>query len=199
MNQYYKYLIGVDEVGRGPIAGPVTVCAFGVATDAREHIHEHLAGITDSKKLTEKKRNEFTERIKQLRDAGDVYVSISSVSASDIDAHGIVPCLKKATEGALRGLGLATDDCYVYLDGSLVAPDAYAQETIVKGDQTNWLISAASVVAKVTRDALMTEYGVQYPQYGFEHHKGYGTKAHYAAIQKYGLHKLHRKSWIKRV
>ena len=193
----YDVLVGVDEVGRGPIAGPVSVCAFAVPKENYKLVKEALKGITDSKKISEKKRNEFVAIIKELQQEDNIVVSVSSVSAKDIDVRGIVPALKAATKRSLESVTKGRGGkYYVYLDGSLSAPIDFDQETIIQGDVHNWLISSASVVAKVARDSLMVKYGEQYPEYGFAHHKGYGTKKHREAINKYGVTDIHRKTWI---
>lgn len=192
----YKYIIGIDEVGRGPIAGPVTVCAFAIERDFINDVRCELSGITDSKKLSEKKRNFFSKKIKSLVLEKKVLIAISSVSAKDIDSYGIVASLRAATKSSLKKIIESAQDSFVYLDGSLFAPKEYDQETIVKGDIKNWLIGAASVVAKVTRDNLMVGYAEKYPEYNFQQHKGYGTKAHFQAIRENGMIDLHRKTWI---
>jgi ribonuclease HII len=192
----YDAVIGIDEVGRGPVAGPVTVAAFLIKLNHYDSVRNQLLDITDSKKLTEKKREYFAGIIKDLKKQGFLDVVITSVSARDIDERGIVAALRAATKTSLTKITREIQHPFVYLDGSLVAPLEYEQETIIKGDAKNWLISAASVVAKVARDHLMVEYGKQFPGYGFENHKGYGTKAHYEAIKKRGVLDIHRKTWI---
>lgn len=189
-------VVGIDEVGRGPIAGPVTVAAFGIAKKHYVQVLEKLSGITDSKKLTEKKRDHYADIIRELKKDGLLSVAVASVSAQVIDREGIVAALRAALNRALTKTG-DPDTTYVYLDGSLSAPALYNQETIIKGDSKNWLIGAASVIAKVTRDSQMKKYGIDFPEYAFENNKGYGTKAHYEAIKKHGMCHLHRTTWIK--
>ncbi|MFT6361042.1 MAG: ribonuclease HII [Candidatus Paceibacteria bacterium] len=194
----HDVLVGIDEVGRGPIAGPVSVCSFAVRREHYSTVQEALKEITDSKKISEKKREAFVGIIKELKNKNKIAVSVSSVSAKDIDSRGIVPALKAATKQSLESVTSTMEgNTYVYLDGSLFAPTEFDQETIVKGDLNNWLISAASVVAKVARDSLMVKYSEQYPKYFFEKHKGYGTKKHYEAIGEHGLTDIHRKTWIR--
>ncbi len=194
----YKYIVGIDEVGRGPIAGPVTVCAFAVATDNTKAVFEYLDGITDSKKLSEKKREIYFQKITELRDQNLVHVAVSSVDAVTIDSHGIVPAITSALNSSLEKLSLDPAETFVYLDGGLQAEGKYInQETVVKGDSKIWQIGAASIVAKVLRDRKMCEYGIQYPEYGFEKHKGYGTKKHRDTIADMGTVPIHRVSWIK--
>ena len=198
LDKKYKYIVGVDEVGRGPLAGPVVVGVFCIETNDSKKVLDQLKGITDSKKLSEKKREAYVETIKELQKQNLVQVAISGVSAKFIDTRGIIPAIKSALNNSLEKLNLNPKDCFVYLDGGLHAPDEYQQETIVKGDSKIWQIGAASVVAKVARDSLMVKYAQQYPKYGFEQHKGYGTKKHYEAIEKEGLTDIHRKTWIRK-
>lgn len=194
----YKYIVGIDEVGRGPLAGPVAVGAFCVASKDSEKVLEALKGITDSKKLTPKKREVYVEKIKELQKQGLVSVAISGVPAKVIDEKGIIPSIKSALASSLKKLDLNPDDTFVYLDGGLYAPAEYNhQETVTKGDSKIWQIGAASVVAKVLRDKKMIEYGKKYPEYGFENHKGYGTQKHRDAIKEHGSIDIHRKTWIK--
>jgi len=193
----YKYIIGIDEVGRGPLAGPVVVGAFCVAVKDSEKVLALLHGITDSKKISEKKREKYTLVIKDLHNQGLVNVAISAVSARRIDSNSIVPSLQSALDSCLEKLNLNPDEAFVYLDGGLHAPADYDQETVIKGDSKIWQIGAASVVAKVLRDKKMIEYGKKYPEYGFEKHKGYGTQKHRDAIKEFGIIDIHRRTWIK--
>ncbi len=195
--QIHDMLVGIDEVGRGPIAGPLTVCAFGVEKSFYQEVSDRLSGITDSKKLTEKKREYFFQKIRELKREGKVRVHISSLSAEKIDHYGISAALRAALKQVSKSITRDNENSYFFLDGSLFLPEKFAQETIVRGDAQNWLIGAASVVAKVTRDRFMVDASEKYPQYGFERHKGYGTTMHYANIEKYGLCELHRRTWIK--
>lgn len=193
----HDLIVGVDEVGRGPLAGPVTVCAFGIQKKHYDEVLKRLAGITDSKKLTEKKRDFFVEIIKGLKKEGKVEISISSVSAKVIDKDGISAALRAALNRSVKNITKNYKNPFIYLDGSLYADKKFSQETIIKGDGKNWLIGSASVVAKVTRDTQMKNYAKKYPYYGFEQHKGYGTKKHYENIAQHGVCEIHRKTWIK--
>lgn len=198
IDKKYKYIIGIDEVGRGPIAGPVMVGVFCVAMVDVEKVLAELEGITDSKKLTEKRREGYVKKIKHLHGQGLVDVAVSGVSAKSIDAKGIVPAIQSALSISLKKINLNPNEVFIYLDGGLFAPDEYIhQETVIKGDSKIWQIGAASVVAKVLRDHKMIQYGKKYPEYGFENHKGYGTKKHREAIKQYGTIDIHRKTWIK--
>ena len=203
-----KYIIGIDEVGRGPIAGPVTVCAFlikeGLFIDKQFPIgltYGKLPQLRDSKKLSRKQREAWFEFLKVAKTEGLCDFAVSFVSSEMIDKFGIAKCIQKALNTSLSNLTknykLETIHYKIMLDGGLKAPVEYVnQETIIKGDELHPVISMASIVAKVTRDALMTKYGKVYPKYGFEKHSGYGTKAHYDAIKKHGQTSIHRKSFI---
>jgi len=193
----HNVVVGIDEVGRGPIAGPVTVCAFGITQACYHEVLQKLDGITDSKKLSEKKREAFVEIIRRLKDEGKIVASVASVSAQNIDEKGIIASLNAALKQSLSKTVEGFNNPYIYLDGSLSAADHFDQETIIKGDAKNWLIGAASVVAKVTRDNVMKRYALEFPEYGFENHKGYGSKAHYAALKENGAIDIHRRTWIK--
>ena len=192
-------IVGIDEVGRGPVAGPVAVCTLWYKSQDHPKIKERLAGITDSKKVHVNKRREYARIAQELQDEGLLDYTIQFGSAKKIDTQGIMKCLH---DGIKRGLkiaekgGLRPTD-YIFLDGSLKAPATYyKQKTIIGGDGKVFAISVASVVAKVARDEIMEEYGITYPEYGLEHHKGYGTAAHMQAIKKHGLSPLHRASFL---
>ncbi len=192
------YTIGVDEVGRGPIAGPVVVCACAKRKGIT-FLHLYPKGVLrDSKKLSEKQRVEIVEKVKPSIENRDLVFGIGESSASYIDQHGIVAAIKDAMQQALQSLheqGVPRNS-YVILDGSLKAPESYSQKTVIKGDEKVEEISLASVYAKEYRDNLMKELALKYPGYGFESHVGYGTSAHYEAITKFGLTELHRKTFL---
>ncbi len=187
-----KYVVGIDEVGRGPVAGPVTVCAVVLPKGFSPYL---LRGVKDSKKMTEFKREQWYERAVGWRKSGLINFYIRSVSAKEIDKNGIERAIKKAIRGTLSRVD---KDAGVFLDGRLSAPARFKkQETIIKGDEKKPVISLASVVAKVHRDRYMEKMGEKYPKYGFETHKGYGTKAHLKAVKKHGKCAIHRKSFLK--
>lgn len=191
------YLVGIDEVGRGPLAGPVTVCACKVA---KSFDFDRFKGIKDSKKLSPKKREEWFLKISELKAKQEIEYSHVSISAEEIDTIGIAVAIKKALAQCLENLKLSHESTQVLLDGSLHAPEKFSiQETIIKGDEKIPLISAASIVAKVVRDRYMDEQGKIHPVYGFEKHKGYGTAEHIKAIKKYGTSPLHRKTFLKNI
>ena len=193
--------IGIDEVGRGPIAGPVTIGVFAVERDAlkEEKIKHILSEVKDSKQLTEKQRERLFHMIKDLsRKYENVLYRTVSIPASEIDRRGIAPCIRTAIARALSQSKINPNQARVFLDGGLKAPNRFTkQETIIKGDQLNALISAASIVAKVTRDRYMVSMDNVFPGYSFAQHKGYGTKQHYRNIKKQGMSELHRATWIK--
>lgn len=179
-----KFIAGVDEVGRGPLAGPVVSAAVIMPTD------DIIAGITDSKKLSAKKREMLARIIREKA----VAVSVFSVSEKEIDEINILQAVKKCMTGAVEGLSVKPD--IVLCDGLDIGLP-FQTEYIVKGDFKSYTIGCASIVAKVYRDALMDEYAQVFPEYGFEKHKGYGTKAHTDKIKEIGPCSLHRKTFIK--
>lgn len=181
----YKYIAGVDEVGRGPLAGPV-VCAAVIMP-----IDDLIEGIDDSKKLSEKKRIYLSEQIKEKA----ICYSIAEVSPEIIDQINILQATKLCMKNALEGLAIKPD---VALVDALTLDTDIPVVGIVKGDFLSYSIGAASIIAKVHRDNLMVEYAKEYPEYAFEKHKGYGTKVHIDAIKKYGPCNIHRKSFIKK-
>jgi ribonuclease HII len=189
------YIIGIDEVGRGPLAGPVAVGVFCVKKDFN---FKKLLGIRDSKKLTPEKREYFFKKIKELEKNNEVEYVVTFVSSKEIDKKGISFSIRKALIKSIVGLNKKPELCEVFLDGGLYAPEEYKkQKTIVKGDDKVKVISCASVVAKVLRDRKMCLLAKKYPQYGFEIHKGYGTKKHCESIKKYGICPEHRKCFLK--
>jgi len=192
-----RYLIGIDEAGRGPLAGPVAVGAVMIPTDFDWSI---LEGVRDSKKLSEKKREEFYARASELEQSHILRFTVSTSSSHYIDTYGIVPAIKRALAEALSRFAIEPHDCRVLLDGSLKAPAEYInQETIIGGDDTEPVISLASIMAKVTRDRLMKRLSPKYPSYNFHVHKGYGTLLHRKAIQAVGLSDIHRATFCSRI
>ena len=178
------YIAGVDEVGRGPLAGPVVCCAVIMPLD------NLIEGVTDSKKLTEKKRKQLAEVIKEKAIAYSIY----EVWQEEIDQINILNAVKKCMVKAVENLAVKPDITLVDgVDTNL----PIAAEYIVKGDLNSYTIGCASIVAKVYRDEMMIDYAKEYPEYGFEKHKGYGTKAHVEKIKEIGPCKLHRKTFIK--
>ena len=192
-----QWLVGVDEAGRGPLAGPVSVATFAIPHKTPLYPQGSLVGVRDSKRLSEKQREIWYEKFVELRLHGEVMFTCSLVSASVIDEKGIVVAIRLGIARSLAKLALDPENCVVLLDGSLKAPPEYKyQKTIIHGDDIEPIISAASIVAKVTRDCLMIKLAKKYPGYSLEVHKGYGTKRHYAAIQKLGPSPIHRLSFL---
>ncbi|HEY9582928.1 MAG TPA: ribonuclease HII [Candidatus Paceibacterota bacterium] len=189
-----RWIIGIDEVGRGPIAGPVTVCAFM----ATQTFCKKLKGQFDSKKLTPQIRVSISRDLHKMRNEGLILYRIVSVSEKVIDQKGIVYAVNLAISRALKLLrGLNPKLVQILLDGGLHAPEIYKnQRTIVHGDARVPVIGLASVMAKVHRDKLMTNLGTRYPNWGFEKHKGYGTRKHYKALRKHGPSLIHRRSYL---
>ena len=179
-----RYIAGVDEVGRGPLAGPV-VCASVIMP-----LDDIIEGIDDSKKLSEKKREKLFEIIKEKA----VAYSIREISEKEIDEINILNAVKKCMTDAVKTLSVKPDITLV--DGVDTGLDIEA-EYLVKGDSKSYTIGCASILAKVYRDSLMKEYAKEFPEYGFEKHKGYGTKVHIEKIKEIGPCKLHRKTFIK--
>lgn len=186
--------IGIDEAGRGPLAGPVAV---GIVTVPQGFdVAKEFVGVADSKKLSEKKREALFTSLEQRARQGDVRYRVEFESAEAIDAEGIATVIRRAVARGLNRLASDSVVVEVLLDGALRAPSEYRQKTIIGGDETVPLISLASIAAKVTRDRLMHEVARAYPNYGFEKHKGYGTKAHYEALQLYGPCSMHRRTFL---
>ncbi len=192
-------IVGIDEVGRGPVAGPVAVCAVWYKAKDHQNITAYFDGMNDSKKVHVNKRRLFAKTAQELQDKGLINYTIQYGSAGKIDKEGISFCLREGIERSLKIAqkdGLTPTD-YIFLDGSLKAPATYyKQKTIIGGDGKVFAISLASVIAKVARDEIMEEYGINDPKYGFEQHKGYGTAGHIKAIKEHGTSDLHRKTWL---
>ncbi len=189
-----KFVVGIDEAGRGPLAGPVAVAAVLVAEGFE--VAREFPGVRDSKKLTEEKREEIFNML-EARDAeGVARFAVRFSSAELIDERGMTIAVKRALQAALATLAPLPFDGRVLLDGSLFAPSDYVQETIIGGDGSEPLIALASIAAKVSRDRLMKKLAKEYPEYGFEAHKGYGTKAHYAALAELGPSPAHRRTFL---
>ncbi len=194
----FKYVIGIDEVGRGPLAGPVTVCAFAVPVQYQKELDS--IGARDSKKLSAQKREAIAAKLLALKRQGKCFYQIASSSSHVIDRKGITRAISIALASALKKIGIHPRDADVYLDGSLYAPESYfRQHTVIGGDGKIPVISCASIVAKVHRDALMDKMDLTYPHYGFLDNKGYGTRDHYRAIKSYGLTSIHRLSFLRSI
>ena len=187
INEGYKTIAGVDEAGRGPLAGPVYAAA--VIMDYTNIIPE----VNDSKKLTEKKREELFDII--IENA--ISYSISSVDEKRIDEINILNATMEAMENAINGLTVPFD--LVLIDGNQNRGITKENRTVIKGDAKSYNIAAASILAKVSRDRYIREMAKLYPEYGFEKHKGYGTKAHMDILREIGPCEIHRKSFLKKL
>ncbi|XVG95154.1 ribonuclease HII [Eubacteriales bacterium KG127] len=221
-----RWIIGVDEVGRGPLAGPVVACAAAMPQDW------NILGINDSKKVSEKRRRELAKEINQKSSS----LGLGFVNSKRIDRFNILNATKMAMLTAVKKCienlpleetnrgdipcgticrlsesPLQSDSCEgsikILIDGNIKIPlESFSfngikviQETVIKGDGKSLSIGAASIFAKVARDEFMKSYGEKYPEYGFSKHKGYGTKEHYKAIESFGISPIHRKSFLKKV
>ncbi len=183
----YKVVCGIDEAGRGPLAGPV----FAAAVILPENYSHPV--LNDSKKLSEKKRDEVYDDI--IKDA--VSYSVGIATEKEIDEINILNATFLAMRRAVEGLDVKPD--FAYIDGNQYPKTGVKEETIVKGDGKCISVAAASIIAKVSRDRFMLEIGEKYPEYQFNKHKGYGTKLHYEMIEKYGVSDVHRKSFLKKI
>ncbi len=191
-----QFLVGVDEAGRGPLAGPVAV---GIVVAPHDFdIRAVFPGVADSKMLTEKKRESIFEILRSLSQENHEYTARYTVvfsSSKEIDTLGITNAVRKAAWKGIHTLTPNASKTHILLDGLLHAPPEYQQNTIIRGDQTEPIISLASIAAKVERDHLMRRLAKEFPHYGFEKHKGYGTDAHYEAIWRHGLCDIHRRTF----
>lgn len=194
MRYIKRYLVGIDEAGRGPLAGPVAVGVVVVPVDFDFSV---FTGVKDSKQLSHAARTVWLAR---MRTDPLLKYEVALVGSKHIDVFGIVHAVRTAMKRALDRLGVDPDRCIVLLDGSLYAPKEYTnQTTIIKGDVTEPIISLASIAAKVHRDRYMVRLAKKYPDWNFEIHKGYGTKKHYEHIHAHGLSPVHRKTFLKKL
>ena len=201
------YVVGIDEVGRGPLAGPVCVTSFVLFDYSL--LDNPPAPLRDSKKLSEQKRNLWHEYLLKCEKEDKCAFAHAFVDASVIDEIGIAPAIKLALAQSLEKLEkkitkdhahrtpFTPSEVEVLLDGGLRAPEHFInQKTIIRGDEKEATIALASIVAKVTRDTYMEECSLEYPGYDFHVHKGYGTKMHYMSLAEKGLTPLHRRSFL---
>lgn len=190
-----KFLIGVDEAGRAPLAGPVSVGAVMVKEGF--DVRKAFPGVKDSKLLSPQKREALYREALARSKAGEIRFCVRFSDHGYIDAFGITKAVRRAVERSVRALAPSPEGVHVFLDGLLHAPGEYEQETIIHGDALVPLISLASVLAKVRRDRLMLRLARKFPQYGFERHKGYGTKWHRSTLEKFGMSVVHRVTYCK--
>lgn len=185
-------MVGIDEAGRGPFAGPVAVGTVKIIGNKKPNI---LKFARDSKQISEKEREKVFNMMIASKKAGEIDFTFTFSSANLIDKKGIVYAIQSALDKNLKKLKIKSDDG-IFLDGSLKAPLMYKnQKTVIKGDSKIAVIGLASIVAKVMRDRYMIRISKKYPQYNFHTHKGYGTLIHRNLIRKFGLSKEHRKSF----
>lgn len=183
----FTYIGGIDEAGRGPLAGPVVAAVVVFKPGTK------IEGINDSKKLSEAKRDELFEIIKE--EALDYGIGI--VQKDEIDEYNILNATYMAMKKAVNCLKQKPD--YLLVDAAHIPDVDIEQKSIIKGDSKSISIAAASILAKVTRDSIMYEYDKMYPEYGFASHKGYGTDQHYKAIREHGITSIHRRSFLKNI
>lgn len=183
--QGYKHIAGVDEVGRGPLAGPVVAAAVILPEDF------NVPGIDDSKKLSEKRREELYDVIVEKAEAFGIGMADHQV----IDEINILQATKEAMRQAIAKLERKPD--YIIFDAMTIEDVDIPQESVIKGDARVLAVAAASIVAKVTRDRMMVEYSAEYPGYALEKNKGYGTKAHYEGLREHGMCPIHRRTFLK--
>ncbi len=183
----YKYVCGVDEAGRGPLAGPVFAAAVILPRGCV------IDGVNDSKKLTEKKREQLYSKIKEQ----SLAYCVASASVDEIDEINILNATFLAMTRAVSGLQVKAD--FALVDGNRLPSLEIDAKAVVKGDSLSESIAAASILAKVERDHLMLNLANEYPNYAFEKHKGYGTKLHIEMIKKYGASNVHRKTFLKKI
>jgi len=189
-----RYIIGIDEAGRGPLAGAVSV---GVVKIPARFSWSEWQGVRDSKKLTPLARETWFERMVEAQRNGVLSYAVAFSSSARIDRFGIVSAVRDSIRRGLLKVNADPLESLVLLDGLLRAPPHYPfQKTIIRGDDLEPIISLASIAAKVARDRQMVRLANKYPQYGFEQHKGYGTRRHYEKIKKEGLCDIHRRSFL---
>ena len=186
LSEGYSLIAGMDEVGRGPLCGPVVCAAVIMPLDEQSIID----GVDDSKKVGEKKRKILSEKIKERA----IAYSICEVSPEVIDEINILEATKLCMQNCIKTISVKPDALLV---DAVKADFGVYTRSLIKGDALSYVIGAASILAKVYRDTMMENYAKIYPEYGFEKHKGYGTKAHIDAIKKYGPCPIHRKTFIK--
>ena len=199
-NSKMKWLVGIDEVGRGPLAGPLCVGMCVAPYSKKEIVWKVIKNARDSKKLKREEREFWSREAELLRLSGQLFFYTALVSNTEIDEKGMSLAIKKAIRICFSEAQLNPNKSRVVLDGSLYAPDEFQnQETIIRGDDKEPIISLASIIAKVKRDNLMTKYANKFPEYGFEKHMGYGTKEHIKAIQINGPSAVHRLTFLRSI
>ena len=180
-------ICGIDEAGRGPLAGPVYAAAVILPQGLV------IEGLNDSKKLSEKKRELLYDKVTE----NAIAWSVGIATEQEIDEVNILQATYLAMRRAVEGLDVKAD--YALIDGNRMPPLSIDGETVIKGDALSMSIAAASIIAKVSRDRFMLEIDKEYPEYQFSKHKGYGTALHYEMIEKYGISSVHRRSFLKKL
>ncbi|MDP2651334.1 MAG: ribonuclease HII [bacterium] len=189
-----QYVVGIDEAGRGPLAGPVAVGAVKIH---KEFDRAFFRGIRDSKKLKSEEREMWFELAEEARKAGELDFAVALISESVIDKHGIAYALRLGIKRCLKKLDIDAEDSQIFLDGGIKAPEKFTHQlTVIKGDEKIPVISLAANLAKVVRDRKMVKLSKKFPEFGFHIHKGYGTRMHREAILKYGYTALHRRTFL---
>ena len=199
-----RIVIGVDEAGRGPLAGPLTLSALVAPIKLRSKLIKILGGkIKDSKQFSKKRRKEIYREFLKLRKEGKIFFTAYHIPNKIIDGKGISYATKLGIKRCLKNLEIKNYlkiknlKLKILLDGSLKAPPEYKnQRTVIGGDGKDIFIACASVISKVRRDRLMCRLAKKYPHYGLEIHKGYGTKLHYSLLRKHGISEIHRRSFL---
>lgn len=190
-----QYIIGIDEAGRGPLAGPVYV---GVVMATASFDFSRFRHLDDSKQMTETRREAVYQKLQEMN-SNNLITTATYSQAATVDSCGIEIAIQRAINRGLRRITSSIESTKVYLDGGLNAPQKFSQATVVGGDGKIPVISLASVIAKVARDRRMKRLAKQYPDFNLDQHKGYGTAAHRQAIKKHGLSTVHRKTFCKNV
>lgn len=189
----YDFIVGIDEVGIGCLAGPVTACAVEIHKDFYQRFYKKLAHLRDSKLLLAHQREKYAVK---LMSHPHIRFALHSCTPATIDKLNIYQASRQAMRKAIKKLAVHQSKSFILVDGPRVISEiTLHQQAIIKGDRKIFAIAAASIIAKVHRDKLMTRYVKHYPEYGFERHKGYGTAFHRAQIKKFGPSILHRKSF----
>ena len=209
------WIVGVDEVGRGPLAGPVTVCALLVHANQQPTIDNKRPKLKDSKKLMPSQREEWFAWIKREKKEGRIYYSVVSIQPKTVDRINVTASANRAAGRAIRNVleksGVNPKQVRIRLDGGIYPSlktsaeggpafggEIHSTKTVIKGDEKIPAISLASIVAKVTRDRYMVRLAKRFPKYGFEKHKGYGTRMHRVRIKKHGISPHHRLTFLKK-
>ncbi|MFH1178152.1 MAG: ribonuclease HII [bacterium] len=189
-----RFMLGVDEAGRGPLAGPIVVGI--VAVPEQFLITREFPGLADSKQMSPSAREKLFRLLQKRMQNGDIQFCARRTSSERIDDWGLTRAAASAIARGVHFLAPEPNGVSIFLDGLLKAPPEYNQQTIIGGDEAVPIIALASIVAKVTRDRLMMCLAREFPEYGFEVHKGYGTKLHYEMLKKYGPCAIHRRSFL---